>query len=79
MPCGGLAPFLLDWPLEDGGYLECVNALWRASSISTATSPTIPRTPMTSVNALWRASSISTDDVWKKAYDERLCQCPVAG
>ena len=61
MPCGGLTPFLPD--VLANSYLcigYCVNALWRAYSISTILNGQEHIFIPTCVNALWRAYSIST-------------------
>ena len=60
MPCGGLTPFLLLQIIKTWYVKVCVNALWRANSISTDIDSDVTIIDKTCVNALWRANSIST-------------------
>ena len=60
MPYIGLPPFLHDTQDTKAAEGTCVNALYRASPISTDTGPTIADNSIEGVNALYRASPIST-------------------
>ena len=79
MPCGGLTPFLLFIPRIQNFGVGCVNALWRANSISTTlaipnadvvTNVSMPCGGLTPFLQLFELTELQ---------GVTLCQCPVAG
>ena len=81
MPCIGQVSFLPGAsPRNRGGLGRCVNALYRASLISTGRSSNEESSnSRNGVNALYRASLISTSVEMTRLPFLSLCQCPVSG
>ena len=79
MPFIGLQPFLLKIKLEHYHQKVCVNALHRASAISTTTIIVEEVICMKSVNALHRASAISTIEFMKETFGKRRVLMPFIG
>ena len=60
-------------------HFVCVNALQRATFISTHTSPFFSNKMFRRVNALQRATFISTMRDYNQSHWNEMCQCPSTG